>query len=227
MAKERDKGMEAARGNSAAAADGTVRDRILAAAFASFRENGFGRASTLDIATRARVSKRELYSLFGSKQQMLIACISERTQQRMRLPADWPAPRDRKALEACLYEFGCVMVREISDPNVIAVFRIAISEADHSPEVARALNTYGRQQSFGALREILAGAQASGLLAGVDLDRFAGYFMSLLMGDVVMGLALGLRKRPTAKEIEQRARGATQACLALAQGPVLKLPATP
>src|ERR1700758_5634318 len=141
MAKERDKDTEAVRGNGAETTDGTVRERILLAAFASFRENGFGRASTLDIATRARVSKRELYSLFGSKQQMLVTCIAERAQ-RMRLPADWPAPRDRKTLEAGLYEFGCVMLREISDPDVIAVFRIAISEADHSPEVARALNTY-------------------------------------------------------------------------------------
>src|ERR1700752_955376 len=135
MAKEREAARDA---GGSGAEQKPLRERILAAAFAAFRENGFGRASTLDIATRARVSKRELYSLFGSKQQMLVTCISERAR-RMRLPADWPAPRDRKDLEAGLVEFGCVMLREISDPDVIAVFRIAISEADHSPEVARAL----------------------------------------------------------------------------------------
>ena len=56
----------------------SVRGRILAAAFSAFTERGFAETSTLEIATRARASKRELYALFGSKQDMLIACISER-----------------------------------------------------------------------------------------------------------------------------------------------------
>ena len=55
-----------------------VRRRILEAAFSAFMERGFVEASTLEIATRARASKRELYALFGSKQDMLIACIGER-----------------------------------------------------------------------------------------------------------------------------------------------------
>ena len=37
------------------------------AAFAALMEKGYARTSTLEIATRARVSKRELYAEFGSK----------------------------------------------------------------------------------------------------------------------------------------------------------------
>src|SRR5262249_35419829 len=55
--------------------DATVRERILTAAFDAFRERGYAATSTLEIATRARVSKRELYALVGNKQQMLIAAI--------------------------------------------------------------------------------------------------------------------------------------------------------
>ena len=50
-----------------------VRERILEAAFAAFMESGYATTSTLEIATRARVSKRELYALVGNKQEMLIA----------------------------------------------------------------------------------------------------------------------------------------------------------
>src|SRR5215469_8391229 len=39
-----------------------VRERILEAAFAAFMKSGYAAASTLEIATRARVSKRELYA---------------------------------------------------------------------------------------------------------------------------------------------------------------------
>jgi len=50
---------------------------------------------------------------------------------------------------------------------VIAVFRLAIAEVVQAPEVARALDSTGRETSRAALREIMARAQASGLLTGV------------------------------------------------------------
>ena len=51
--------------------ESAVRDRILAAAFAEFMKSGYASTSALKIATRARVSKRELYALVGSKQEGL------------------------------------------------------------------------------------------------------------------------------------------------------------
>src|ERR1700741_5647962 len=74
-----------------------VRARILEAAFSAFTERGFADTSTLEIATRARASKRELYAEFGSKQDMLVACIRERAE-RLKLPVDLPEPRDRATL---------------------------------------------------------------------------------------------------------------------------------
>src|SRR5258708_32498860 len=108
------------------------RQRILDAAFAAFMERGFAATSTLEIATRARVSKRELYTLVGSKQEMLAACIAERAK-RLQLPADLPEPHDLETLARILDAFGSRMLREISDPTVIAVFRLAIAEAVHAP----------------------------------------------------------------------------------------------
>jgi AcrR family transcriptional regulator len=105
-----------------------VRERILEAAFAAFMKSGYATASTLEIATRARVSKRELYALVGNKQEMLIACISERAK-RLDVPADLPVPRDRATLAQVLASFGTKLVREVTDPRVIAVFRLAIAEA--------------------------------------------------------------------------------------------------
>src|SRR5437660_11171048 len=135
-----------------------VRERILAAAFAAFMKSGYATTSTLEIATRARVSKRELYALVGTKQEMLIACISERAK-RLDVPADLPLLRDRETLEQVLGSFGTKLVREISDPAVIAVFRLAIGEAVQAPEVARALNSIGREKSRAALRKIMAQAK--------------------------------------------------------------------
>lgn len=190
----------------------SIRDRVLSAAFAAFTEHGFTQASTLEIATRAKVSKRELYSLFGNKQQMLIACIQARAK-RMRLPVDWPVPASRAELETGLAKFGSVLLHEISDPNVIAVYKLAISESDRSPEVAQALQQYGRDAACKAFVEILERAWSAGLLPRADPGRMLGHFMSLLLEDVVMGLALGVAKRPGAAEIRRRATEAVDVFL--------------
>src|SRR5512138_2942985 len=105
-----------------------VRSRILEAAFSAFMERGFAETSTLEIATRARASKRELYAEFGSKQDMLVACIQQRAE-RLKLPVDLPQITDRAALQRALVAFGTRLLREVSDPAVVTVFRLAISEA--------------------------------------------------------------------------------------------------
>jgi len=195
-------------GNEAA-----VRERILDAAFAAFMKSGYAMTSTLEIATRARVSKRELYALVGNKQEMLVACISERAK-RLVVPADLPVLRDRETLEPVLASFGTKLVREISDPAVIAVFRLAIAEAVQAPEVARALDSTGREASRAALREIMARAQASGLITGRPAE-LAEQFAGLLWGTLMVSLLLGVAERPNAREIAGRARAAAAAFLQL------------
>ena len=190
-----------------------VRERILDAAFAAFMKSGYAAASTLEIARRARVSKRELYALVGNKQELLIACISERAK-RFDVPADLPVPRDRETLAQVLASFGTKLVREVSDPTVIAVFRLAISEVTHAPEVARALDSIGREAGRAALRKIMAGAQASGLLTGRPAE-LAQQFAGLLWRDLMVSLLLGVAERPSPREIAQRARDAAAAFLQL------------
>ena len=190
-----------------------VRTRILDAAFAAFTKSGYAAASTLEIATHARVSKRELYALVGNKQEMLIACISARAS-RLQVPADFPMPEDRETLAHVLASFGTLLVREITDPTVIAVFRLAIAEAVHAPEVAQALDSVGRETSRAALRQIMARAQASGLLLGVPAE-LAEQFSGLLWGNLMVSLLLGVAKVPNSREVAARARDATAAFLQL------------
>src|SRR5262245_7689124 len=85
---------------------GPIRERILNAAFSLFAESGFSTTSMLDIVTRARVSKRDLYALFQNKHAVLAACIHERTG-RMRRPLDTaaPVPQTRDAWSTLLVDF--------------------------------------------------------------------------------------------------------------------------
>jgi AcrR family transcriptional regulator len=190
-----------------------ARQRILDAAFAAFMENGYAETSTLEIATRARVSKRELYTLLGSKQEMLVACIGERAK-RLQVPADLPEPRDRDSLARALATFGTQLLRETSDPTVIAVFRLAIAEAMRAPEVARALDSVGAETSRAALREVMTRARSAGLLSGHPAEM-AEHFAGLLWGNLMLSLLLRVAERPNPREIARRARDATAAFLQL------------
>jgi hypothetical protein len=87
--------------------------------------------------------------------------------------------RDRATLAQVLTAFGIQTVREVSDPDVVAVFRLAIAEAVQAPEVARTLNSVGREASRAALRQIMSESRAAGLTAGRPADlaeQFAGLF---------------------------------------------------
>jgi AcrR family transcriptional regulator len=189
------------------------RQRILGAAFSAFMAKGYAETSTLEIATRARVSKRALYELVGNKQEMLVACISERAH-RLRVPTDLPEPRDRETLSRALATIGTQLLREVSDPIVIAVFRLAIAEAVRAPEVARALDSIGGEASRGALREIMTRAQRTGILSGDPLEM-AEHFAGLLWGNLMVGLLLRVVDRPSPREFARRARNATAAFLQL------------
>ena len=193
--------------------DDAVRRRILGAAFASFMENGYADTSTLKIATRAKVSKATLYALVGNKEQMLAACIAGRAT-RLRGPIDLPEPRDRESLARALAALGTRLLREMSDPAVIAVFRLAIAEAVRAPAVARALDSIGGEAGRTALRTIMKQARSAGLLSGQP-DKMAGQFFGLLWGNLMVGLLLRVVDRPQPREIEQRANDATAVLLQL------------
>jgi AcrR family transcriptional regulator len=186
--------------------DAVRRERILHAAFTTFMEEGYAASSTLAIATRARVSKRALYQLVGTKREILAATIGERAK-RFRVPAHITSIADRNDFVRVLTTVGTRLMREVSDPTVIAVFRLAIAEAHAAPEVARTLDSIGRETSRATLRDIMTRAKWAGLVDGSPAEM-AERFATLLWGDLIVSLLLRVAERPTEKEAARRAHAA-------------------
>ena len=187
---------------------------ILEAAYSVLIERGYAGASTLEIATRARVSKRELYAEFGNKAGILRALIAS-TAARMQLPLADVEVRDRDDLAAALLRYGKAALDELTGPAVLAINRLAIAEAGRSSEMGRILEQDGREPNRKALTGLMAKGRAAGVLGAGEPEVMAGQFFSLLMGDLMTRLLLGVAQRPGAKEIAKRAEAATQAVLAL------------
>jgi hypothetical protein len=144
---------------------------------------------------------------------MLVACI-QGTARRLETPADLPVPHDRETLARLLTAFAAQLVREVTAPTVVAMFRLAIAEAAHAPEVARTLDSTGREAARAALRRIMTQAKANGLLEGRPAE-LVEQFIGLVWGDLMMSLLLGIASQPTPREIAGRASDAAAAFLQL------------
>jgi AcrR family transcriptional regulator len=198
---------------AASAVGNSMTARIIGAAFLAFLEHGYAETTMLEIATRAKVSKRDLYANFSSKQAILLACIADRAA-RMRLQPDLPVPRDRREFETIVIAFGTTVIREVNKPAVMAMFRFAIAEAENSPEVAETLNS-SRSVNRGAFAALLARTQASGILGPGDPEHMMEQYFGLLWRDLMLSRLLGLAASPKPAQIDRKARDAAAAFLRL------------
>ena len=188
--------------------DAPARQRIVEAAFAAFSESSYSGVSTLDIATRAQVSKRDLYALVGNKAALLVACVAARAK-RFEMPAELAMPDSPESFTETLAALGTRLLREISDPTVIGVFRLAIAEAVRTPKVARILDSVGRNASRLALQSFMERARDAGLLRGRP-DDMAEQFWGMLWGQLMVSLLLGVAERPSQRAMTRRARDAAE-----------------
>jgi AcrR family transcriptional regulator len=190
------------------------RRAILIAAVAVLMDKGYARASTLEIATRARVSKRELYAEFGSKRGILEALIDSASAE-MQVPLTPAEIGDRHALAAALTAYGVAVLSTLCNPYVLAMYRLAIAEAPGNTELGEILDASGRQPNRRALIELMRRGQAAGFLGPGEPDRLGQEFFALLMGDLMVWLLVGVNEPPDPREIGARAERATTAVLAL------------
>jgi AcrR family transcriptional regulator len=194
------------------AADDALADRIIGAAFRAFMADGYANTSMLEIATGAKISKRDLYAAFASKSEILVACIVSRAA-RMRLPADLPAPTSRDTLAVALKAFGATVIREVCEPAAASMYRLAIAESERAPDVAGALNDI-RHVNRKAVQRLLTQAQATGILGDGDPAQMMEQYFALLWGDLLLSRLLGASP-PTRAETERRADAAAAAFLKL------------
>lgn len=179
------------------------RKAILEAAGAVFFERGFEAATTLEIAKRARTSKRALYDLFGSKDVLLAALIRESSKQ-MEAPLELRAPQSRDALLETLRQFGRRFLEQLFHPHRTAMYRLAIAEMFRSGKVARGLEDAGRRPVVAALQRMLVVAGENGLLRPADVELLTTAFFGILIGGIHMQVLLGLEEAAVRDTIQQR-----------------------
>jgi TetR/AcrR family transcriptional regulator, mexJK operon transcriptional repressor len=172
-----------------------------------FIEQGYGTVSMDAIARAAGVSKATIYAHFADKAELFGAIMHEECLRA------WPDIADLDGelsdIGAALLALGRAYASTLSDPRVVAVYRMVVAEAPRFPELGRAFFENGPKMVTDRLALYLARAAAQGRL-GLPDPRFAAQqFLALLRGEYHLRSVLQLAPAATAAEIDAVAAGAT------------------
>lgn len=150
-----------------------TRQRLLEAACAAFREEGY-QVSIERIAARAQVARQTLYNHFASKEALFREVMRHAVQTILvTLEGDGE-------LRATLLEFAHAYRAKVLSPEGLAIFRTMVAEAPRFPELARQFFTEGPQRTREGLARYLARAMAEGRLPADDATFAAELFTAWL-----------------------------------------------
>ncbi len=179
------------------------RQKILKAASDQFLSAGFASTSMDNIARHSGVSKQTVYSHFESKDALFQAAITKKCQSYDLDPTQLVG-HDHCGLPmtACLTTIGTRFMRLIQDPEVIAMYRVVISEAKNTPHVAELFYQAGLQASLDGLAALFM-AYSEQRLSDAQARAMASDYISLLKSDVMLRLLCGLTVCMQEAEIDQ------------------------
>jgi AcrR family transcriptional regulator len=160
------------------------RDAFLAAAREVFEEKGYAEATLDDVIARSGGSRQTLYALFGGKQGLFEAIISENCETIFRgLTPEQLASRAPHA--ACLN-----------------LNRLVIAEAPRIPELAERFWKLGPGRSRAFLTEFFDRQIERGVLRMQDSSTAADHFLDMLSGTPRLQCLIGVREPPGPSEID-------------------------
>jgi AcrR family transcriptional regulator len=178
------------------------RKRILDSTTAVFLEHGYARASTSEIARRARTSKQTLYALFPTKADLFVAVIGAHTDalfaRHIQFIESSAPPRE------ALTDIGYMILKMFSGAQFLALYRIVVAEAPSFPDLARQL-----WHSCMARGRVLLGEYLrSRRIGGPAYEKSAAQFISFVLGDFVINAMLNPDLELSERALRARVREA-------------------
>jgi AcrR family transcriptional regulator len=175
------------------------RRAFLNAANAAFLEKGYANTTLGDVIARSGGSRQTLYALFGGKQGLFEAIITELNAEIFR-PLRAEDQLDR-APDEVLVEIGTHFLRTVLAPEALGVFRLVVAEGPTMRELSERFWALGPAQTITAFERYFAEQMRRGVLKLADANQAARQFQGILMGNLHVQCLLGVREIPAAAEI--------------------------
>ncbi|HBK45172.1 MAG TPA: TetR family transcriptional regulator [Xanthomonadaceae bacterium] len=184
------------------------RAAILGAAKALFIEQGYAGVSMDGIAAQAGVSKLTVYSHFGDKETLFTEAIRALCQQMM--PDDLFEHEPKGSLREQLLEIGRAFFAMISSDAAIATQRMMLTPGTGDDHVREMFWNAGPKRTQQALADFLQARVARRELDIPDLPLAASQFFCLLKGELHPAMMCGLKRAPSAADIEAHVRAGVE-----------------
>jgi AcrR family transcriptional regulator len=193
------------------AAGSAKRAAILDAARAVFLEQGFAGASMDAITRRAGVSKATVYAHFPSKLALFEAIVRDGCRATVAGATLCGPAGPREALIG----FGVQLLRFLTDPETLALYRVVLAEAARVPELGRTVYAAGPDRGAGELAAFFAAQAAAGRMRVADPRLAAEQFCGMLLGHFHLRRLLAVESgAPPAAAIERAVAQAVDSFLA-------------
>jgi TetR/AcrR family transcriptional repressor of mexJK operon len=181
------------------------RRAFLEAATAVFLEKGYANATLDDVIARSGGSRQTLYALFGGKQGLFEALVTERCD---RIFAPLCAEELHRPPDEVLVELGIRYLDTVTAPDAIGVFRLAVAEGPFMKDLAERFWNLGPGRSRALLARYFGRQAERGTLRLRDPEQAAHQFWGMLLGNFQLQCLLGVREQPSAEEIAEFVRTA-------------------
>ena len=156
------------------------REQIIAIARIAFVRDGYAATSMSKISEEVGGSKRTLYSLFPSKQDLLFAVVDAESARLFdQLYNFGPPVNDPRTAVALFAQRFLTMI--LSD-DLIEFERMIIAESKRLPQLGQALNEYGVKRGIARLTPFMELAIEKGWLCRCDCRQLAEYLLDLCSG---------------------------------------------
>lgn len=156
------------------------REQIIAVAREAFVRDGYAATSMSKISEVVGGSKRTLYSLFPSKQDLLFAVVDEESTRLFDRLYDFSPPvSDPRTAVALFAQRFLTMI--LSD-DLIEFERMIIAESKRIPNLGQALNDYGVKRGVARLAPLMEQAKETGWLCPCDCSQAAEFLLDLCSG---------------------------------------------
>lgn len=183
--------------------DAARRKRLVAAAEHVFVEMGYGAASMDGIARCAGMSKKTIYQVFETKQDLFVAVIDSRRNELAAM-IEGEGSNDSRKPEDVLRQFLRQIARFVLAPRQAALYRLAVAESQRAPELANAFYREGSTKVCSPLTEWLAAQHQRDILHVPDPTSAAKMLFSMAVAELQMRLLIGECREPDEAAIDER-----------------------
>lgn len=182
------------------------RRAFLAAATSVFLKKGYANATLDDIIAHSGGSRQTLYALFGGKQGLFEALVTDRAA-RIFTRFQTEGQLDR-APDEVLVDLGTRYLETVTTPDALGVFRLVVAEGVVMKELAERFWEMGPGHARSLLAEYFDRQVNRGFLCMPSPVDAAQQFWGMLLGNFQLPCLLGLRDPPERKEIDTFVRTA-------------------